>query len=326
MNDYQPRNFALPVDYCFAGEPANAVAPYLFSREAVIAVDIALATERPLLVSGPPGCGKSRLAETMAALLQWSFVYQTITSRTRFEQLTVEVDHLRRLNDAHRAAATERNTRLGRDEEYYIPGIFWWAFDPLSAGRRGFPHRAPPPRSTPRFPGVPRQPAPGWPAGTVLLIDEIDKAEPDLPNDLLEPLDRGSFGLPDGRTLAADPQLKRLTIITTNRERELPQAFVRRCVSLRLAAPEKPALLAIAAVRAPEAAADLVGHVADRIVAMREDFKESSRRAPGTSEFLDAVNTCQKLGIAVGSSEWQQVERATLSKPMAPEDEHPRRA
>ncbi len=335
MSHYTPRNFTLPADYCFRGDPRDpaesAADPYIFSREAVIAVDVALATGRPLLVAGPPGCGKSRLAETMAAVLRWNFVYQTITSRTRLEQLTVEVDHLRRLNDAHLAArSTSPHALADRDEEYYNPGIFWWAFDAHSARRRGLPESVARPRSEPRFPGVERKPPDEAREGTVLLLDEIDKAEPDLPNDLLEPLDRGSFGLPDGRTLRAQDGAQRLTVITTNRERELPPAFVRRCVTLLLAEPSREALVAIAAVRAPQAEKTLVEKVADRIEALRQELDESGRRPPGTSEFLDAVNTCQQLRIAVDSPDWeetwQQIELVTLRKPMVTEDERSRPA
>ncbi len=326
MSQYTPRMFDLPDnDYCYRGEPEHKVDAYIFSEAAVIAVDVALATGRPLLVAGQPGCGKSRLAETMAAVLKRNFLYQTITSRTRFEQLTVEVDHLRRLNDAHGAARSDR-IALQRDREYYNPGIFWWAFNPQSACRRGLPAGAMPPRSAPRFTGIMRRLV-DQTQDTVLLIDEIDKAEPDLPNDLLEPLDRRSFGLPDGSTLFGDPEQKLLTIITTNRERELPQAFLRRCVSLFLEEPDKDGLMAIARVRAPEVDdRDLVARIAGKIEALRAELKDSGQRWPGTSEFLDAVRTCHALKISVDSPQWQHVEQSTLRKPMVLSDERSRRS
>lgn len=327
MSRYTPRKLQrLPADYCFPAE--GDVAAYIFPEEAVIAVEVALVTQRPLLVAGPPGSGKSRLAETVAAVLQWNFLHQTITSRTRVEQLTVDVDHLRRLNDAHRAARLDARPNveaLDRDEEYYNPGIFWWAFNPASASRRGLPAVAGKPRLAPRFSGVVRRPK-DEPPHTVLLIDEIDKAEPDLPNDLLEPLDRRSFRLPDGRPLTADPQQELLTIITTNRERELPQAFLRRCVSLLLKEPDRDGLIAIARVRAPEVAVEMVAGIADKMVELREQRSDSGQRPPGTSEFLDAVRTCHGLQISVDSAKWQQVERATLLKPMVAEDEHSRQS
>lgn len=317
MSQYTPRRFHLPEDYCFLGEEKHDVKAYIFSEEAVVAVDVALATGRPLLVSGPPGCGKSRLAETMAAVLQWNFLHQTITSRTRFEQLTVEVDHLRRLNDAHCAARSEIG-QLERDEQYYNPGIFWWAFNPQSAIRRGLPEDAAVPRVSVASTGVIRRPNQES-QHSVLLIDEIDKAEPDLPNDLLEPLDRRTFALPNGQMLSPAPKQALLTIITTNLERELPQAFRRRCVSLPLDHPEKEQLVAIARVRDPkafEADAELVRRIASKIIELRAEFKETGQRPPGTSEFLDAVHTCDELRIRIDSAEWQYVEQATLRKPL----------
>lgn len=334
MSQYTPLKLRrLPADYCFPAQPGvDATQPgvdaYIFPEEAVIAVEVALVTQRPLLVAGPPGCGKSRLAETVAAVLQWNFLHQTITSRTRVEQLTVDVDHLRRLNDAQRAARPDARSNaraLERDEEYYNPGIFWWAFNPASASRRGLPANVGKPRVAARCGGVVRRPA-SEPQHTVLLIDEIDKAEPDLPNDLLEPLDRRSFTLPDGRPLTADPQQELLMIITTNRERELPQAFLRRCVSLLLREPDRDGLIAIARVHAPDVADELIAAIAAKMVELRRQRSDSGQRPPGTSEFLDAVRTCHDLAIGVDSEKWQQVERATLLKPMAAEDERSRQS
>ena len=79
MASYRPRNFKLADDYSFPGDPALEIRPYIFTETAVIAVDVALATSRPLLIAGPPGCGKSRLAEAMAAVLGWNFLSKTIT-------------------------------------------------------------------------------------------------------------------------------------------------------------------------------------------------------------------------------------------------------
>ncbi|MCI0734347.1 MAG: AAA family ATPase, partial [Methylococcaceae bacterium] len=176
--------------------------PYVFSDDIVIALDVALATDRPLLVSGKPGCGKSRLAEAVAAVQGWSFLGKTITSRTRLEELTVEIDHLRRLNDAQ---VRESGARLKPDRAYYNPGLFWWAFNPGSAARRGLTEETKEHGVDPlAYIGTERK----QDSGIVLLIDEIDKAEPDLPNDLLEPLDRRSFSLPDGGKIEAERGLK----------------------------------------------------------------------------------------------------------------------
>ena len=234
---YQPTHFnKLPADLVLNKDDANKIEPYVFSEDIVILVDVALATGRPLLVSGNPGCGKSQLAYAIAAAQGWSLLRKTITSRTHPESLTVEVDQLRRLNDAQ---ARGEDAGLKPDAAYYLnPGIFWWAFQPQTARRRGMESTAADKlKVNLSYPGVER----GDPhQHAVLLIDEIDKAEPDLPNDLLEPLDECSFSLPDGyrvggkARIVAEKGMELLIVITTNGERELPQAFLRRCVLLKL--------------------------------------------------------------------------------------------
>ncbi|MFW5397654.1 MAG: dynein-related subfamily AAA family protein [Candidatus Accumulibacter regalis] len=302
---YTPRKFELDADYCVRRDDKRHIRPYIFPETAVIAVDVALATNRPLLIAGPPGCGKSRLAEAMANVLGWHFLSKTITSRTRLEELTVEVDHLRRLHDAHRAAS------LKPDQAYHNPGIFWWAFDRESAARRGLSAAD----AALPFPGRDGASA-GEHHHTVLLIDEIDKAEPDVPNDLLEPLDRSSFCLPDGTTLHANPEQQLLTVITTNRERELPQAFLRRCVSLVLGEPKRDTLLAIGNAHFGDECRTLIEVLADKLIKIHEASSTSGRRPPGTSEFLDAIRTCKELSIDVADTKlWSQIERAVLVKP-----------
>jgi MoxR-like ATPase len=314
MSRYQPRFFDLRNDYRYPGERQESgergytVEPYIFSENVAIAMDVALATQRPILVAGKPGCGKSRLADAMAAILNWNFLSRTMTSRTRLEELTVEVDHLRRLNDAN-----DKNTKaLKPDSAYRNPGIFWWAFAPESARVRGSANVS---RALP-YPGTERG-TPGDPPHTVLLIDEIDKAEPDVPNDLLEPLDRRSFSLPNGATVSAPTGQKLLTIITTNGERALPPAFLRRCVSLIVEEPTKADLVRIAEVHVPKADPATVTGIADRVLAFRDEAPAKGHRAPGTSEFLDAIRACIELKVSVDGKErspWSHIERAILKK------------
>lgn len=316
MSQYRPKHFKLPKGYRYPGSETLKIEPYIFTERIAIAVDVALATGRPLLVAGPPGCGKSRLAVALAALLGWNYLDKTMTSRTRLEELTVEVDHLRRLHDAHRGNNTDTDT-LKPDAAYHNPGLFWWAFHPASARLRGCTKEVANQHGIHLdFPGAQRIGA-GEIQHCVLLIDEIDKAEPDLPNDLLEPLDRRSFGLPDGGTLEADPKQQLLTLITTNGERELPQAFLRRCVGLVLEEPDAAGLAAIARQHHPEADAARIKAIADRIVNFRAEAARLARRPPGTSEFLDAIRACESLDIAVDDtpgSTWSQIERAVLLK------------
>ena len=120
---YQPTYFkGLPADRVLPKNQAQGIEPYVFSEDIVIAVDVALATNRPLLVSGNPGCGKSRLADAISAAQGWSLLAKTMTSRTRLESLTVEVDQLRRLNDAQ---AQADGADLKPDAYYLNPGLFW---------------------------------------------------------------------------------------------------------------------------------------------------------------------------------------------------------
>lgn len=335
---YQPTRFTgLPADGVLKQELDEAgkvvVSPYVFDDAVAIAVDVALATNRPLLVSGDPGCGKSRLAEAVAALQGWSLISRTITSRTRLESLTAEVDQLRRLNDAQ---ARGQNTRLRPGAFYLNPGIFWWAFDPESARRRGMAREdANEHGAELSHPGVERVADQPEGQGTVLLIDEIDKAEPDLPNDILEPLDRRRFDLPDGfraslpegghtDRIQAPDGLTLLTVITTNGERELPPAFLRRCVRLELKLPKDDDarvawLRTIALDHFPDLRGDesQIEAIARRLIHFQKRAGELQRRLPGTAELLDAVRACKELGINVSDkpdSVWAQLERAVIAK------------
>jgi MoxR-like ATPase len=324
---YKPKHFRLPKGGVLPKDEAKGVEPYVFSEPIAIAIDVALATNRPLLVSGNPGCGKSRLADAVAAVQGWSLLARTITSRTRLETLTAEVDQLRRLNDAQTRGA---DSTLRPDGYYLNPGIFWWAFHPEGARRRGLS-----PQELQRdpvaldYPGTRRATPRDQEPGTVLLIDEIDKAEPDLPNDLLEPLDRGRFDLPDGfsahdetgaRTFVHAPaqsSLRLLTIITTNGERELPQAFLRRCVLLEIPDPDEKRLVEIAQKHFPSGDADRMRAVAKVLVGFREKAGALRVRPPGTAELLDAVGACEDLGIPVSTDPgtvWSHIERAVLAK------------
>ena len=327
--NYSPKHFKLPAGGVLPLDEARGVSPYVFddTMAIAIAIDVALATDRPLLVSGNPGCGKSRLADAIAAVQGWSLLARTITSRTRLETLTTEVDQLRRLHDAQVGAPVR-----DRPDGYYLnPGVFWWAFDPDGARRRGLaPATAAQHQVALDYPGGGEcPPAPGQAAGTVLLIDEIDKAEPDLPNDLLEPLDRRRFDLPDGFSahrdgvelgfIQAPPrvQLRLLTIITTNRERDLPQAFLRRCVLLEIPDPDQDRLVAIARRHFPVGDERRMRALAELLLRLRGQARAQRVRPPGTAELLDAVQACERLGIAVSDapdSVWSHMERALLAK------------
>ncbi|MEQ8762631.1 MAG: MoxR family ATPase [Planctomycetota bacterium] len=232
--EYTKRFDPQPISY-FSGKRPREVAdtrerpPYVYNDHIVLAVNVALASGRPLLVRGPTGCGKSTLARNAAHVLKRRYYEHVITSRTQAKDLLYEVDLLSRLHDAQ-AAARDAGTPFDSSFDRYVkPGALWWAFDRKSALWNG--------RSV-GHPGItknedPCTEHPDQPA--VVLIDEIDKADPDVPNNLLVPLGSLRFRVDEtGIEVATTPETAPLVIITTNDERQLPTAFLRRCVELKL--------------------------------------------------------------------------------------------
>ncbi len=296
---------------------SDEVPPYLFDKTVETVLRVAEINNRPVLISGPPGCGKTALAQAVAVYNDWNFLHHTFTSRSRLEELTGEVDQLKRLQDAQIAT---KDRPLMEEWAYLKPGIFWWAFDANSAYQRSGPledHEKY--IENRRIKGLTHPGTNEAAAGTVLLLDEIDKAEPDLPNDLLEPFDTRQFDLPTGEPVRGVPSSPLLVLITTNRERDLPDAFVRRCVVLKLEPPKEKRLAEIARWHLEPHYKKLykpntVDKVAAECVQLQAEHRQQGRRPPGTSEFLDAVRACFDLKETVGSPLWPHVEACTLSK------------
>lgn len=286
---------------------------YLYDPKTILALNVALATRRPLLISGEPGSGKSTLARGAAAVLGWRYYKQMITSRTQAADLLWKYDTLRRLSAAHNPDETLL------PKQYYVePGSLWWAFDPRTATHRGSQMEI-------EIGQRVRDPDLGTnvttPKNAVVLLDEIDKADPDVPNDLLEPLDLKEFTVRetnDRVRLTDDRDL--LMILTTNGEREMPPAVLRRCVLLTLAPPTKKWFVTIADLRRGEKDHALHEAVAGAVMELREAANKASLREPSTSEYLDALAVCDKLGIDTTSSDWkkakawQEVRRTVLWK------------
>lgn len=289
--------------------PGPGGATYVYSPSIVLAVNVALATHRPLLLAGSPGTGKTTLAANVAHVLGWRFYPRTVTSRTRARDLMWSFDALRRLADAQASAQTGP-TSLRPREAYIEPQTLWWAFDAASAASRG---------AAPGTTGVrPAEDPAGGPADrrAVVLLDEIDKAEPDLPNDLLEALDTERFTIEE-----LDPPLRVaarrenvLTFITTNGERQLPAAFFRRCIVLKLESPSEDWLVNIANHRFGAATEPLHRAIAKRLQVLRDAAVRQNLREPSTAEYLDALAACQRLRIDHTSPEWQLLEQAVLWK------------
>lgn len=260
------------------------------------AVNAALAAGRPLLVRGEPGIGKSQLARAAAKCLERAYVSHVIDARTEARDLLWHFDAVERLAEAQLCGALHESADPVRErlrvEKYLRPGPLWWAFDWQSATTQAETVRsAPPPQPDGGKPGN------GW----VVLIDEIDKAETEVPNGLLEALGAGQFAA-FGR---AEPVVTRepppLLIITTNEERALPDAFIRRCLVLYLTLPEKDeALTAFLADRGrahfPEANAEVLRAAARQLAQDRRAARDEKRLPlPGQAEYLDLVRAVLTL-------------------------------
>jgi MoxR-like ATPase len=289
---------------------------YVYTEDIVLMVNAALATGRPLLIEGPPGSGKSSLAPSIARKLGWWYFERVITSRTRARDLLWEFDSLQRLHDAQ---TLKKN--LPPKSQYVNPGVLWWAFDPASASRRGV-----------KGAGGKPLPNPGQPAdaktrnASVVLLDEIDKADPDVPNDLLVPLGSGQFTVDE---TGADVQARRpfLLVVTTNGERDLAPAFIRRCVRLKLKPHTQQQLVEIAERHHTQAQHELYVQLAKWVIRERKVAQARGVREPSTAEFLDAVLACQELltdlktPVDLKSRSWKKLARAVLLKVDPPEKE-----
>ncbi|MFJ8108500.1 AAA family ATPase [Streptomyces sp. NPDC096132] len=280
---------------------------------------MALATRRPLLLRGEPGTGKSSFAAFMARQLNWSYYEHVVTSRTQAQDLLWTFDLVRRLADAQVG-------RLKEPSAYLEPGVLWWAFAPRSAAAQGAGNVVP--RSTAQEHSVPAE-HPSAPRCSVVLIDEIDKADPDVPNSLLVPLGSHSFTVSHTGTVVraeaggASPtaQGSPLIILTTNEERELPTAFLRRCVAVVLPEPTREQLLAVAGAHlnayeggARPADMSLADELAHTVISLREEAKRNATRPPSTAEYLDALDACRRLGITPRSEQWQWLKEMALVK------------
>ena len=262
-------------------------AVHVWDEKELDALAAAAFSGRPLLVRGEPGVGKSQLARAAAALLQWRLVYQVITPRFEPEHLKWRYDLVLRLSDATCKQPVDIETR------YISPGVLWQALDPK--GVQALTNKAG------AGDGAPAS------AGCVLLLDEIDKSDSDLPNSLLEVLANRAFHTPLGRVPAdpkAQPQL--LIVITSNDERELPLAFLRRCVVLDLAPPESPPqafvnwLLQRGAAQFPGLDAAVRKQAAVQVQVDRAATQPGQGARPGGAEYLDLLAAVQGISPSAG--------------------------
>lgn len=291
----------LPVDTPFDLNPIGSwpSSSHVFDQISADAILMAWAAERPLLVRGEPGTGKSQLARAAAQKLNRAFISEVVHARTEPQDLQWRFDTVGRLGEAQALAARgAKSPAKGIDaldpRHFLSPGPLWWAFDWQSAR-----HCQAGSRYKTAAPATPD----GWTpeAGCVLLIDEIDKADSDVPNSLLETLGNRSFSVPwlaEG-TVGQGTDTPPLVIITTNEERELPAAFLRRCLVLQYELPDDivPWLIARGRIHfSPEVCSNDVLEAAARQLAKdRIDARRAGVTRPGQAEYLDLLKALSTL-------------------------------
>ena len=220
---------------------------YIVSAELALAVNAAVILEKPLLIKGEPGTGKTRLAEELAESLDTELIQWHVKSTTKAQQGLYEYDAVSRLRDSQ--LGSEKVQHIAN---YIKPGKLWQAF---TAAKR-----------------------------PVLLIDEIDKADIEFPNDLLHELDRMAFYVHEtGEHISAEQ--RPIVIITSNNEKELPDAFLRRCFFHYIRFPDAEVLREIVAVHFPTIRQQLLSTALEVFFELRE--LPGLKKKPSTSELLD---------------------------------------
>lgn len=280
-------------------QPGLPLQQHVFEPRTIWALNAALAANRPLLVRGEPGAGKSQLARAAATALSRPLVYEVITARTECNDLLWRFDAVARLADAQVRGLRPEEPSAGDpldERRYLIPGPIWWCLNWRSAEEHL--------RRWRRSATTPVAPE-GWEPdkGCVLLIDEIDKADSDVPNGLLEALGNGSFHVPSlDKRVAAEGGEPPLVILTTNEERDLPPAFLRRCLVLTLELDkDRKRLIEWLSARGEvhfggACSKDTMRRAADMLVEDRDAAKQQGRPAPGQAEYLDLLRAITELG------------------------------
>ncbi len=220
---------------------------YVATHDLKLAVNAALTLQRPLLIKGEPGTGKTMLAEEVARGLGMPLLQWHIKSTTKAQQGLYEYDAVSRLRDSQLG-----DERVKNIDNYIVRGVLWQAF-------------------------TANEPV-------VLLIDEIDKADIEFPNDLLRELDRMEFYVYETREMVKAVH-RPLVIITSNNEKELPDAFLRRCFFHYIKFPDKETMQQIVDVHFPKLKQDLLAQALNVFFEVRD--VPGLKKKPSTSELLD---------------------------------------
>jgi MoxR-like ATPase len=220
---------------------------YVATDELTLAVNAAISLQRPLLIKGEPGTGKTRLAEEVAASLGMPLLEWHIKSTTKAQQGLYEYDAVSRLRDSQLG-----DERVKDISNYILRGMLWQAF-------------------------TAEQPV-------VLLIDEIDKADIEFPNDLLREIDRMEFFVYETRELIK-ARHRPIVFITSNNEKELPDAFLRRCFFHYIRFPDQETMERIVAVHFPDLKKSLLKQALEVFFEVRD--VPGLKKKPSTSELID---------------------------------------
>lgn len=220
---------------------------YIASNDLTLAVNAAIALEKPLLIKGEPGTGKTQLAEELACSLNCKLYQWHIKSTTKAQQGLYEYDAVSRLRDSQLGDA-----RVHDISNYIVKGKLWQAFE--------------------------EQQRP------ILLIDEIDKADIEFPNDLLQELDKMEFYVYETQQVIKAKQ-RPIIIITSNNEKELPDAFLRRCFFHYIKFPTKEEMAKIIDVHHPNVKQELLQQALEVFFDLRD--VNGIKKKPSTSELID---------------------------------------
>ncbi len=220
---------------------------YVATDDLMLAVNAAVTLERPLLVKGEPGTGKTKLAEEVASALGMPLLEWHVKSTTKAQQGLYEYDAVSRLRDSQLG-----DQRVKDISNYIVKGTLWQAFS--------------------------------YDKPVVLLIDEVDKADIEFPNDLLRELDRMEFFVYETRELVKAKH-RPIVFITSNNEKELPDAFLRRCFFHYIRFPDKETMEKIVEVHYPGIKQTLLREALRTFFEVRE--VPGLKKKPSTSELLD---------------------------------------